>query len=44
MNNRIRLVTEDEIVNFPSAISTNNPSVTTEYKLKIDNTEISPKT
>lgn len=44
MNNRIRIVTEDEIVNFPLATSTNNTSVTSEYKLEINNTEISPKT
>lgn len=44
MNNRIRIVTEDEIVNFPLATSTNNTSVPSEYKLEINNTEISPKT
>ena len=44
MNNRIKIVTEDEITNFPTVTSTNNSSATTEYKLKINNTEISPKT
>lgn len=44
MGKKIRLITEDEISKFPSAISTSNSSESTEYKLEINNAEISPKT